>query len=144
MKTHSISRFNIRVYGLWINDQHQVMVVDEYIQRKLFTKFPGGGLEYGEGIRDCMFREWQEETGMALLNCTHFYTTDFFQPSAFNSTEQIISIYFLVEPNSAILPEVPANEIQLKGFRWLNLSPANHADISLPIDQHVFNLLLES
>ena len=44
--------FNIRVYGILINDAKQVLVSDEYIRGTYITKFPGGGLEFGEGTRD--------------------------------------------------------------------------------------------
>ena len=48
--------FNIRVYGILINEQHQLLVSDEYIRGNYYTKFPGGGLEFGEGTRDCLVR----------------------------------------------------------------------------------------
>ena len=43
---------NIRVYGILINEQKQVLVSDELIRGGYYTKFPGGGLEYGEGTRE--------------------------------------------------------------------------------------------
>ena len=43
--------FNLRVYGILINKQQQVLVSDEYIRGMYITKFPGGGLEFGEGIQ---------------------------------------------------------------------------------------------
>ena len=42
-----MKHFNIRVYGILIQDSN-VLVSDEYIKGKNITKFPGGGLEYGE------------------------------------------------------------------------------------------------
>ena len=56
-----MKQFNLRVYGILINDQKQVLVSDEYIRGKHYTKFPGGGLEFGEGTRDCLAREFMEE-----------------------------------------------------------------------------------
>jgi hypothetical protein len=47
-------RFNLRVYGIVINDKKQILVADEYIRGGFYTKFPGGGLEFGEGTRDCL------------------------------------------------------------------------------------------
>lgn len=60
-------------------------------------KFPGGGLEWGEGIADALKREFREELGAEIDLLRHFYTTDFFQISAFNSQQQIISVYYLVK-----------------------------------------------
>ncbi|MBC7476071.1 MAG: NUDIX hydrolase, partial [Candidatus Sericytochromatia bacterium] len=96
--------FSIRVYGLWINDNHEIMLTDEYFQDKFLTKFPGGGLEFGEGIHECLKREWLEELNIEIDIIEHFYTTDFFQVSVFNPNAQIVSIYYLVKPLS--VPDV--------------------------------------
>jgi 8-oxo-dGTP diphosphatase len=71
-------------------------VSDEIIKGKFYTKFPGGGLEFGEGTRECLQREFKEETGLDVSIGDHLYTTDFFQPSAFHTNHQIISIYYWV------------------------------------------------
>ena len=41
--------FTIRIYGICIKGE-KLLVSDEYIYGKYVTKFPGGGLEYGEGL----------------------------------------------------------------------------------------------
>ena len=89
-----MERFNIRVYGILINETKQVLVSDELVHGMRITKFPGGGLELGEGTRDCLLREFMEEMNLAVEIGEHIYTTDFFQVSAFNSAHQIISIYY--------------------------------------------------
>jgi ADP-ribose pyrophosphatase YjhB (NUDIX family) len=90
-------RFTIRVYGILITENKQVLVSDEYIRGNYYTKFPGGGLEFGEGTRDCLKREFKEEMDLDVEVGDHLYTTDFFQMSAFNSEHQIISIYYMVK-----------------------------------------------
>src|SRR3982750_257422 len=89
--------FNVRVYGILINDQNELLVSDEYIRGGYYTKFPGGGLEFGEGTRDCLKREFMEEMSLDVSVGEHIYTTDFFQMSAFNPEHQIISIYYYVK-----------------------------------------------
>ena len=79
-----MNRFNLRVYGLLINEQQQVLVSDELIRGNYITKFPGGGLEFGEGTRNCLQREFREELNLQVETGEHFYTTDYFQQSAFN------------------------------------------------------------
>jgi 8-oxo-dGTP diphosphatase len=91
-----ISRFNVRVY-FFLEDfsgQH-VLVSDEIIRGKSFTKFPGGGLEFGEGIVDCAKREAIEELGQEIEIFRHLYTTDFFIQSVFSDQDQVISVYYL-------------------------------------------------
>src|SRR6476469_10223020 len=90
-------RFNVRVYGILLNEEKQVLVSDELIRGNYYTKFPGGGLEYGEGTRDCLRREFLEEMNLKVEVGEHLYTTDFYQQSAFNPEHQIVSIYYLVK-----------------------------------------------
>src|SRR4029079_7047858 len=96
-QTSSPGSFNIRVYGVLINEKKQVLVSDEYIRGSYYTKFPGGGLELGEGTRDCLKREFKEEMDLEVEVGEHLYTTDFYQVSAFNPDHQIISIYYYVK-----------------------------------------------
>ena len=43
-----------------------------------FTKFPGGGLEFGEGLRECLVREFLEETQQKVEVKEHFIQRIFF------------------------------------------------------------------
>ncbi|MBL1408805.1 NUDIX domain-containing protein [Sphingobacterium faecale] len=88
--------FNVRVYGILIDAQDRVLVSDERTQSVSFTKFPGGGLEYGEGLIDALKREFIEECNLEIEIVQHLYTTDFYEKSSFNNS-QIISIYYLVK-----------------------------------------------
>lgn len=130
------TRFNIRVYGIWFNSRGEVLVSEEVYQRHRLLKFPGGGLQYGEGLADCLRREWEEETGLTPHIIRHYYTTDFFQPSAFAPEEQIISVYYLVQCDEDL-----ASIDSLEGrhhFHWLTLEDlAQDHMLSLPIDRHV-------
>lgn len=97
--------FNVRVYGILIDEQNRVLISDERTQNVSFTKFPGGGLEYGEGLLDALKREFLEECDLPIEIVKHVYTTDFFEKSSFN-TSQIISIYYQVKPIEKINFEV--------------------------------------
>ncbi|EPB65599.1 putative protein RfaE, domain II, partial [Ancylostoma ceylanicum] len=90
----SPNRFNIRVYGILINEHNEVLISDEHRWGMSFTKFPGGGLEWGEGLKDCLIREFREELSINIEIGELFYCTDFFVESAFKKTDQLISIYY--------------------------------------------------
>lgn len=143
----NVHRFNIRVYGLLVHAGH-VLVSDEVVQGKRITKFPGGGMELGEGTLECLVREVREEMGAEAVDLQHFYTTDFFQPSAFREGDQIISIYytFRVARRSGhvtgIMP-FANNAISGESFRWLPLDGAGSSDVDLPIDRVVLGMLLQ-
>lgn len=146
---------NIRVYGILKDSKNRVLVSDEFIRGDYFTKFPGGGLEFGEGTRDCLKREFKEETNLDVTIGDHIYTTDFFQMSAFNSAHQIISIYYFVlaaEPVNLVTKTTlfdfePQQVADPKGtaevFRWIEWNDLNEESVSLPIDKIVVKLLKE-
>ncbi len=143
-------QFNVRVYGLLINERMEILVSDEQEYSMRFTKFPGGGLEYGEGLTDGLKREFIEECNAEIEILGHFYTTDFFVKSAFNDS-QIVSIYYLVKntsPLDMVIKTVPFDfegegEV-LQSFRWLKLSGLKEDDFTFPIDQYVAKLLIGS
>lgn len=127
-------KFNIRVYGLWINSNHEILVCDETYNGMQMTKFPGGGLEFGEGPVDCLKREWKEELDLSIKIIRHFYTTDYFQPSVFNSKDQLISIYYLVSGKTKDL-----NTTQK--VRWIPLNNIHQDMVTFPIDKKIIQLL---
>ncbi len=148
-------RFNIRVYGILINDQKQLLVSDELIRGKRYTKFPGGGLEYGEGTRDCLKREFLEEMDLSVEPGDHIYTTDYFQLSAFHPDHQIISIYYFVKPLEEITARISKTpfdfdeeqmkvyekETETESFRLINWDDLNEESVTLPIDKLVVGIL---
>lgn len=140
--------FNVRVYGIHINGNNEVLVTDEYIKGKKFTKFPGGGLEYGEGTRDCLRREWQEELRQDIEVGEHVYTTDFFQISAFGDERQIISVYYYVKLKAPFVVNFKTRpfdfdklEEDAQIFRWIPLSAFSKDSLTFPIDKIVADLV---
>jgi ADP-ribose pyrophosphatase YjhB (NUDIX family) len=147
--------FNLRVYGVLINEQNQVLVSDELIRGSYITKFPGGGLEFGEGTRDCLKREFKEEMDLDVAIGEHIYTTDYFQLSAFNPQHQIISIYYYAKALELIktpIRKMPFefDEDQMKlyeakkeieTFRFIDFTEFSSASMTLPIDKIVADIV---
>lgn len=146
-------QFNIRVYGILTDDNHRILLADEFIRGAYITKFPGGGLEFGEGTRECLKREFMEETGLDVTIGDHIYTTDFYQISAFNNRDQIICIYYFVKSNEPInlithttpfhfTPEQVADKTkEYEVFRWVDWKDLTEETVTLPIDKVVADLL---
>ena len=147
--------FNVRVYGILLGENKEVLVADEFIRGGYYTKFPGGGLEFGEGTRDCLKREFKEEMDLDVRIGEHIYTTDFFQMSAFTPDQQIIAIYYFahaLEPIKAPLRSkaFDFDEQQLsvyhatgetETFRFIDWDNFSAEDITLPIDKIVATLI---
>lgn len=149
------TKITIRVYGILLDERKRVLLSDEFIRDDYFIKFPGGGLELGEGTRDCLKREFKEETGLDVIIGEHIYTTDYYQQSAFNPDDQIISIYYFVhaEDVSGLNVKTKVFDFELhqiadiKGqsevLRWINWNDFNEDAVSLPIDKIVVRMLKE-
>ena len=149
--------FNIRVYGILINEQHQLLVSDEYIRGNYYTKFPGGGLEFGEGTRDCLVREFKEEMDLNVSVGDHIYTTDFFQLSAFNPSHQILSIYYFAQalepihyPIRTSFFDFDSNQLEVyertgetETFRFIDWDDLTPDSVTLPIDKIVVQIMLK-
>ena len=142
-----MSYFNVRVYGLLINENNEVLISDEQEYGFRFSKFPGGGLEFGEGLIDGLKREFMEECNAEIDIIQHFYTTDFFEKSAFNDS-QIISVYYLVKEKAPL--ELPFKEKiydfdetgeVLQAFRWAKIRDLSIDEITFKTDKTVAELL---
>ncbi len=153
-----MSHISIRVYGLLINEHRQVLLSDEFIRGQYYTKFPGGGLEFGEGLRDGLKREFQEELQLNVEVSDHIYTTDFYQQSVFNPNHQILSVYYHVHPLEPIRVALRKKAFdfdaaqlavyektqQTETFRYIDWNDFSGEALSLPIDKIVADLLKSS
>ena len=132
-------RFNIRVYGILIHNNN-LLVNEELIRGKRVIKFPGGGLELGEGILECLKREWKEELNLDVESASHYYTTDFSQQSAFDDS-QVISIYYKVQLDN--IPEIIINSEPNERTYWLALDELTEDTFTLPIDKVLGKMLMQ-
>jgi len=145
------NKFNIRVYGLLFNDQGDILVSDEERFGNRFTKFPGGGLEFGEGLSDCLKREFIEELNQNIEVINHFYTTDFYQKSAFDNQDQLISIYYVVKPIGVMSFKISKNPFDfnkesdvLQAFRFIPVKTLSENNFTFPIDKHIVCLIKDT
>lgn len=140
-----MSYFNVRVYGLLINESNEVLLSDEYEYGQYFTKFPGGGVEMGEGLIDALKREFVEECNAAIEVVSHFYTTDFYEKSSFNES-QLISVYYIVKAVNSLALDIKTTVFDFsagstQSFRWANISTLSLDEITFKTDKTVVALL---
>lgn len=131
--------FNVRVYAL-LEHAGKIMLIHEPFQDQLIYKFPGGGLEFGEGTRDCLKREFKEELNLEVEVGDHFYTQDFFIQNAFDSSEQILMIYYLVSTSDEALKNFRIIDEDIREVLWLNPTDLNAEQMTLATDKVVIDL----
>ncbi len=142
-------RFVIRVYGMLLSPRNEILIAEEFHYNTFMRKFPGGGLEFGEGPLDCLRRELMEELQYEPENFkpVHLHTTDFFAPSAFNGDIQVVGIYYLLPDTPLqlcerfredyLLPEENGTE----RFRWADIDKLSSEEITFPTDRKALELL---
>jgi len=148
MENKIIKHFNIRVYGLITNEKNEILVSDEYMLDRYMTKFPGGGLLFGEGPEDCIKREALEEFSQEIEILDHFYTTGFFQKAEFFEDHQLISIYYRVkfkDPPAFKISEKPFDFPERtngsQSFRWLPVNTLSAEKFTFPVDRKVAQMI---
>ena len=140
--------FNIRVYGFLV-DEGKVLVTDEFRLDMYMTKFPGGGLQFGEGTVDCLKREFMEELATPIEVLSHFYTTDFYQPTTLlPSSMQLFNVYYLVKapkPYSFQITDKKNDIPSIDGaqsFRWIRIHELTKQEFTFPIDKFIVDELI--
>jgi len=134
-----IDKINVRVYACAVKDKKVLTLFEEYAGVPLM-KLPGGGLELGEGVLDCLHREFEEELNVKVEILEHFYTQEQFLTSRFRENEQLLTIYYLVriinEEDFLIMDPC------IEKAEWVDIdTPEN--PFPLPIDKIVFEKLKE-
>jgi 8-oxo-dGTP diphosphatase len=144
-------RYNIRVYGICVNEKGELLLTDERRGKYVMTKFPGGGHHFGEGLADALKREFMEETALEVEVLDLFYINEFLQISAFNPKDQLISIYYLVRPLEAAslavtdrLHDFTDDMEDCQTFRWVAMEDLEEAQFTFPIDRVVVRRIRET
>ncbi len=142
-----MNSFTIRVYGLLLNKKKEVLLSDEFRGGLSFTKFPGGGLEFGEGISSALIREYNEELDLEVSVDSLFYVNDHLQISAFNNQMQLISFYYFVNTQDIENLTFDTYEIPLKmngeKQRWIPINKELEELLTFPLDKIVASKLNE-
>lgn len=132
-----IDKINIRVYGAVVKERKVLVLHEEYVGQNLM-KLPGGGLELGEGVLDCLHREFEEELNVKIKITEHLYTQEDFLVSRFRANEQLLTLYYIVEM-------IDENEFLImdpciEKTEWVPID-TDENPFPLPIDKIAFEIL---
>lgn len=140
--------FNIRVYGILMNGNKEVLISDEREYGMEFSKFPGGGLEYGEGLAEGLAREFREECDVDIEILRHIHTTDVFIKSAFNDS-QVLAVYYLVKNTTPMGCRFSDKAFDFETgktvdqvFRWIPIDKLNESDLTFEMDRIALRVFL--
>lgn len=144
-----MNRFNVRVYGIYL-EEAKLLLTDEIRMGMYMTKLPGGGLEFGEGTVDALKREWREELEVEIEVGEILYVNPFYQESAINPLDQVISLYYPVQllgvPKGVFVEtryDFPQVVEGAQVFRYASLAGLTESDFTFPIDKALLAVLKE-
>lgn len=141
-----MSKRTVRVYGILEDAQGHVLVSAERFRGKPLVKYPGGGVEWGEGIREALVREFQEELQLDVAVGELVFFNEFPVVSAFDPEVQVFSFFYHVSAVGPMAFEtystvaVPDEE----GERavWVSKAELAHVPFSFPIEQEATKVYL--
>tara|TARA_B100001094_G_scaffold83894_1_gene80207 strand:- start:1198 stop:1650 length:453 start_codon:yes stop_codon:yes gene_type:complete len=134
-----------RVYGFLINNSKQVLVSAERFNGIPLIKFPGGGVEWGEGLQEALIREFKEELKISIGVKENIYFNDFPVESAIDKRYQVQAFFYHVEPLepmrfSTVLSLKPP-EKNTENFIWVDLKNLNEELFTYEIEKEAVKAL---
>ena len=147
-------KFNVRIYFFLISNKideshSQVLLSDEILGGKQCTKWPGGGLEFGEGPRDCARREAREELGQEIELGPLVHATGGFVRSAWRPEEQVLCHYYVARLKGPATFRVTDNPFDFEdggaqSFRWESMQDFDLQQLTFATDREAAHALKEA
>lgn len=123
-------RTRIRVNGLLVREDALLLVkiLSPVVGKPVWIP-PGGGLEYGETMQQCLEREFREETGLEVETGMLWHINEMVKPPY-----HAIEFYFEVEQTGGELqlgvdPEHPADDQFIQDVRFIPFGEFSGFDI---------------
>jgi 8-oxo-dGTP pyrophosphatase MutT (NUDIX family) len=146
MVMNNLERFNVRVYGILVNEGN-VLISHERFMGRTFTKFPGGGLELGEGVVECIVREFKEEMNIDIIPSYLFHATESLQISSFYPEDQVVALYYIVlcDDPAAIITSKNKEDIaeNEEAFEWVLLTDFKKEMLTFESDREAAGKLFD-
>lgn len=133
------NKVRIRVCGILIKENKLLLVKHKGIGKEgqLWSP-PGGGLEFGESVEECLEREFQEETGVSIKTGSFLFVNEF-KGNDLHAVELFFSVDFLHgEPLVGHDPEHDLDNQIIQEARFVTIS---ELDIIRPEQKH--NILID-
>ena len=148
---HPLSRFNVRVYAVILDSRgERILISREDLPGGLKMKFPGGGLELGEGLEDALHREIREELGpgIQLANVELLHTTSHFVRSSFAPDSQVIAIHYRAQFSDPTIDDLWTEKFSRHvgaepglEFKWRRIADLQPPDLDFATDRFIIEKL---
>lgn len=142
----NLKQFTVRVYGILVHNS-KILISHERYKGKEFSKFPGGGLQLGEGVLDGLKREFKEEMDIEIIPSYLFHVTESLQVSNFHPDSQVIALYYIVLCDE--IDKIPISGKKdlhpEKGeiFEWIALADFNKVMLTFESDREAAGKLFD-
>ena len=141
-----MSKRTVRVYGFLEDAQGRVLVSAERFRGIPLVKYPGGGVEWGEGIHEALVREFQEELQLDVAVGELVFFNEFSVVSAFDPEVQVFSFFYRVTavgPMSfATHSAVAVPDEEGERAVWVSKAELAHIPFTYPIEQEATKAFL--
>jgi len=137
--------FNVRVYALVVKN-NRLLISEEQHGGVFLRKFPGGGLQFGEGVLQALHRELMEELNADVVSASLLSVTEDFVVSFLNNKQQVIGVHYLVDLKQDYSDDfLNNNHLELENghiqFKWMSIDSLSAEDFTSSVDQNAFEKL---
>jgi ADP-ribose pyrophosphatase YjhB (NUDIX family) len=108
--------------------ENKVLLVKSKYKNKEFFLFPGGGLEFGETIKEGAVRETFEETGIKIKIKKLIHVNEYIYKNDWK--KRSINMFFLAEPiNKTKINIQTKDKGKIKETLWIDIKDLNKIDV---------------
>lgn len=128
---HNVQRYKdrlrVRVCGILVEDKKILLEqIHSPISDSLIWMPPGGELEFGESIEECLKREFEEETSIKVSVHSFGFINELIE-QPFHALELYYTVQRLKgEPDLGSDPELGAKDQLLKDLQWIPVAELNN------------------
>ncbi|WP_276495769.1 NUDIX domain-containing protein [Pontibacter litorisediminis] len=120
-------KLRVRACGILIQDDKLLLVRHgRTMGNDAFWAPPGGGVEFGESMQQCLKREFKEETGLEIEVSRFLFVNEFLQPPL-----HAVEFFFEVKAVGGSMktgsdPEAEAGNQLIEHLQWLTVKEIQH------------------
>ncbi len=105
----------------------KVLAIKSKYGKEEFYLFPGGGVEFGETLRDAAIRETLEETGYKVEIIKPVYINEYID--AKNKSRRVINLFFFAKLRGKRKNKIKNDGGKIKQIEWISIDKVKKINI---------------